>query len=331
MSEIVIGIGTSHSPLLAMEGRLWADRGKDDLRRTDLHLADGRVLSYPELEEEVDARYTAEATIEIFDEAYARAQAGLDRIVTAIEDTEPDVLIVIGDDQAELFSLTHNPAFTVYTGDELVMHPKNEISPDLPEWHRTANEGYSMDTANRHLADPELATAVVEGLIERGVDVSIASQVVDPVAAGFGHAFGFVAERLIKGKRIAILPIMLNTYFPPNVPTPRRCVELGRYLADVVSQWPGERRVGIVASGGLSHFVTDDELDREVLTALEKNDMETLEGIPVKALRSGNSEILNWIMTGAAMTSLSMVDSDYIPVRRTPAGTGIGLAFAVWR
>ncbi|MGW4772601.1 DODA-type extradiol aromatic ring-opening family dioxygenase [Nocardia sp. NPDC004278] len=331
MSKIVLGVGTSHSPLLAMQPPLWIDRGKDDLRRTDLHLVDGRVLTYAELDEEVADRYVDEATLSSFETAAARAQECLDRLAMAIEETEPDVLIVIGDDQAELFSLTHNPAFAVYTGDEIVMHPKNELHQNLPEWHRTANKGYSMDTANRHLAAPDVALDLVAGLIEKGVDVAVATQVLDPVGAGFGHAFGFVAERLIKGKPIAILPIMLNTYFPPNVPTPRRCFEIGTFIADVVEGLPGDRRVGVVASGGLSHFVTDEKLDRTVLDALEAGDRAALETISPVALRSGNSEILNWIMTGGAVGDLKVTHSDYIPVRRTPAGTGIGLAFTVWR
>ncbi|WP_169813540.1 extradiol ring-cleavage dioxygenase [Nocardia vaccinii] len=317
--------------MLAIEGRLWADRGRDDLRRSDLHLADGRVLTYDELAIERGDRYAEDAQIARFDEQAQWARQRLDEIARHIEDSQVDTLIVIGDDQAELFSIAHNPAFAVYTGDEIVMHPKNELHPDLPEWHKVANRGYSMDTTSRHRSDPALAEALVEGLITCGVDVAVATQVKDPIDHGFGHAYGFVAERLIQGKDIAICPILLNTYFPPNVPTPPRCFEIGAYIRKTVEQLPGDRRVGIVASGGLSHFVTDEDLDQQVLTALAAGDGDALSAVPVQALRSGNSETLNWIMAGGALTHLDVVLNDYCPVYRTPAGTGIGLAFMVWR
>jgi hypothetical protein len=62
MATTVLGIGTSHSPLLAIEPTLWQQRSADDYRKTELFLTDGRVVPYAELETEVEARYAAEAT-----------------------------------------------------------------------------------------------------------------------------------------------------------------------------------------------------------------------------------------------------------------------------
>ena len=56
MARIVLGIGTSHSPLLALGPRMWAERGRDDLRRAQLHLTDGRVVDYPALAAETAGR-----------------------------------------------------------------------------------------------------------------------------------------------------------------------------------------------------------------------------------------------------------------------------------
>jgi hypothetical protein len=87
----------------------------------------------------------------------------------------------------------------------------------------------------------------------------------------------------------------------------------------------------MVASGGLTHFATDEVFDRKILTAMRERDVDTLISLPVLGLRSGNSEILNWIMAAGALEHLRLTDSDYVPVHRTPAGTGIGLAFCTWR
>ena len=69
---------------------------------------------------------------------------------------------------------------------------------------------------------------------------------------------------------------------------------------------------------------------QQYIEALEKGDAETLRAVDHLALRSGNSEILNWIMTAGVVTHLTIDQNDYIPVRRTPAGTGIGLGFLTW-
>jgi hypothetical protein len=90
-------------------------------------------------------------------------------------------------------------------------------------------------------------------------------------------------------------------------------------------------RVAVIASGGLSHFVVDEELDRKVLNGLEPANMDSLATIAPGALNSGSSEILNWIMTAGAVGHLPLAWSEYEPVRRTPAGTGCGVGFACWR
>ncbi|MFH5824633.1 hypothetical protein [Georgenia sp. AZ-5] len=331
MAEIVMAVGTSHSPLLAIAPETWPDRAKDDLRKTELFLADGRVVSYDELNVEVGGRHADEATTEHFVEQAALAQAALDRLAAAIDEAELDALIVIGDDQQELFSDAHTPAIAVYNGDEIVTHPKNEVNPNLPAWYQEANRGYKMDTVHRYPGAPELANALIDGFIENGVDTAVASEVADPYTLGFGHAYGFVIDRLVGERQIPILPIMLNTYFPPNVPRPARCYDIGEIIARTIEALPTGQRVGVVASGGLTHFAVDEELDRKVLDALVAKDVDTLKALPHLGLRSGNSEILNWIMTAGAAKDLQADGYEYIPVRRTEAGTGIGMAFLIWQ
>jgi aromatic ring-opening dioxygenase catalytic subunit (LigB family) len=331
MATTVLGIGTSHSPLLAIEPTLWQQRSADDYRKTELFLTDGRVVSYAELETEVEARYAAEATPENFEKQALKAGQALDQLAHAIERAQLDALVVIGDDQNELFSTAHTPAIAVFNGAELLTHPKNEVAPDLPQWYREANHGYKMDAVYSHPADPALAGAIIDGLIAAHVDVAVAGEVLDPHAAGFGHAYGFVIDRLVGDRKTPIVPIMLNTYFPPNVPRPARCYEVGQAIGQAIAGFNSDARVGIVASGGLTHFAVDADLDRTVIGALETGDAKTLSQIAPEALRSGNSEILNWIMAAGALAHLKVVTSEYIPVRRTPAGTGIGLAFLVWQ
>jgi 3-O-methylgallate 3,4-dioxygenase len=125
---------------------------------------------------------------------------------------------------------------------------------------------------------------------------------------------------------------MLNTYYPPNQVTPKRCVELGLRLKDFVQSYPAELRIGILASGGLSHFVVDEDLDRGILEAIKHHRLEYLAQLDPKRLQAGSSEIRSWIVTAAAASAagLAFDPVDYVPAYRTPALTGIGLGFARW-
>jgi hypothetical protein len=167
--------------------------------------------------------------------------------------------------------------------------------------------------------------------MDAGVDVTSISAVQNPGTQGFGHAYGFVIQRLFRGRSIPTLPIMLNTYYPPNRPTPSRCHQIGELLGRVISAFPQQLRVAIVASGGLSHFVCDEELDRGVLKAIGAGDSDTLRNLPRSSLNSGSSEIANWITVAGAMQGHGIKWHEYVPVHRTPAGTGIGLTFLTWK
>jgi 3-O-methylgallate 3,4-dioxygenase len=79
----------------------------------------------------------------------------------------------------------------------------------------------------------------------------------------------------------------------------------------------------------LSHFVVDEELDHRVIKAMETKDGTDLMRLPSERLKAGSSEIRNWIAVAAA-EHLDMKLIDYAPCYRSPAGTGVGMAFAEW-
>jgi hypothetical protein len=93
-----------------------------------------------------------------------------------------------------------------------------------------------------------------------------------------------------------------------------------------VAAWSEPASVAVIASGGLSHFVVDEELDRMLLDALERKDAVALRSLPRHRLHSAGSETLNWVALGGAMqqTSFKMERLAYVPVYRTPAATGGG-------
>ena len=68
-----------------------------------------------------------------------------------------------------------------------------------------------------------------------------------------------------------------------------------------------------------------------MLDLLAKNDGDALSALPAASLESGNSEIRNWIAAARAAEHLTMRLVDYVPAYRSEAGSGVGMAFAVWQ
>jgi 3-O-methylgallate 3,4-dioxygenase len=146
-----------------------------------------------------------------------------------------------------------------------------------------------------------------------------------------GHAFQFIHRRLLKEQVLPVIPVILNTFDPPNQPTPRRCVALGAALRELIAAWPQDLRVGVIASGGLSHFVVDEALDQQVITAIRHKDSAALAALDPKLLQAGSSEIRNWVVVGEMARDLDLEWVEYQPGYRSPALTGTGLAFAAWK
>jgi hypothetical protein len=330
VARIVLGIGTSHSPLLVLGGAQWELRSNDDRRNKSLNTLDGRLVSYDDLVAERGERYARESDPGGFPAIAAKAEAALDRLAAELRAAEPDVVLVVGDDQGELFGPENFPAMAIYRGEELVMKPSEHLV-GMPPWaDRKFWSGYRMDLPHRHPGAPSLALDLVHNLIREGVDVASSDRVLDPSVRGFGHAFGFVIERLMKDVNLPMLPVMLNTYFPPNTPTAARCYEVGTKIAAALEASSNPARVAVVASGGLSHFLCEEAFDRRIVAALQTNDAGTLTRIPQEAMLSGSSEIRNWIMLSGMVDALKPNFTEYIPVHRTPLGSGIGLAFMSW-
>ena len=329
MASIIMGVGTSHTPLLTFDATLWNDYVARDYKSDRLNLSDGRFLSYRELEDLRGGRYAGVANIESFTRKSEACQRALDRLGDTIAEADPDLVIIVTDDETELFNRMNTPAVSLYYGEEIVTHPR--ATPDeMPRFMSAMLKTYAMDAPHRFPAMAGFARELIERLIDHDIDIGAAAQIEDPLKAGFGHGVGFVITRLFRGKRIPVIPLLLNTYYPPNAPRPSRCHDIGRALRHAIEESPRNLRVVVVASGGLSHFTVDEELDRRVLAGFEAGKSDLLRTLPVPALNSGSSEIRNWITVAGAIEGMANRWLEYQPLYRTPAGTGIGAAFGVW-
>lgn len=329
MAKIVLGLGTSHTPLLTLNSSEWQHRAAADYANPKLNLSDGRLVNYEQLLAEVGPRYADISKPQELQRKAVLCEQALDRLADALELAKPDVVLIVGDDQKELFDESNQPAFAIFHGDAVITSDAHGHEGS-PEWIRKMGRGYLMDMRHTIAGQSEFALQLIRGLLEESVDVSAVAHVGSDTKAGVGHAFGFVVKRLFRQRATPVVPVLLNTYYPPNVPSSARCHDIGRALRRVIEADSSDLRVAVIASGGLSHFIVDEQLDRSVIEAFHSGNPAVLRNIPRAALNSGSSEILNWVLTAGAVEGLAVQWSEYVPLYRTPAGTGVGAGFVIW-
>ena len=329
MADIVLGIGTSHSPLLNSPAEDYPKHAEIDASGRKLFDQNGRPCTYGELLAKADPSIARQIEPMVLEERSAKCTANIARLADELARARLDALIIVGDDQHEQFFEDNMPAMLIYWGETIENNPLH-MEDDAPQfWRKARSQFHAGDKPRQYPVASRLGLHLIESLIDQGFDISHSRKL--SKEHGEGHAFGFVHVRMMQDKVVPIVPLALNTYFPPNQPRPRRCFQLGQALRKAVQGAKDVERVGILASGGLSHFTVDEELDHRVLDALRKNDGESLCTIPLAKLNSGNSEIRNWITVAGASGHLNNVWQEYIPCYRSAAGTGCGMGFALWQ
>lgn len=329
MARLVAAFGSSHSIMLTSTRENWQyDFVEADRRNRHLYDRTGKNLTYDEVLARAPADGASWVTPEKMGERYDQAQAAIAELRERVRAARLDVLFVVGDDQAELFSLNNMPAIAVYYG-KTIRNTAAQVSPG-DTWVKTARmRRHEPEGDREYPVDSAFAEWLIRQLSDREFDVAAMGGM---EAGKFeGHAFQFVHRRYLDGMELPVVPVMLNTFDPPNQPTARRCVRLGEALRDLIAAYPQDLRVGMIASGGLSHFVVDEDLDHQVIEAIRQKDMETLASLPSEQLLSGSSEIRNWLTVASAARDLDLEWVSYTPGYRTPALTGTGLCFASWK
>jgi hypothetical protein len=324
MAEIVLGLGASHGPPVTMPASQWPLLREKDMRDKRMDYEALLKTARPGMEDEcTDERMAAR---------YDAAQRALGTLRQELLSAAPDVVVVVGDDQNEQFGSDQMPTFCVYRGPSLEVKKRTAGGGQWGNmaW-REASQADIGEAPKTYEAAPQLADHLIESLIEAEFDVSCSSEMRPDV--GLGHAFSFLYRTILPEGNIPVLPVMVNTMFKPNYPTPGRCYKLGQAMRRAIEAWDASQRVAIMASGGLSHVIIDEDLDRTVIDALMEKDAEQLCSLPRERLNraAGTTEIRNWIVLAGAMEPLNMTLASYEPCYRSPAGTGLGMAFAHWK
>ncbi len=157
-----------------------------------------------------------------------RAEAFRDALGTArksIAEAEPDVVVIVGSNHFRGFWLDLIPSFTLGVGE--VIAAGEAGTPKGPQ-----------------KTDPLFAQGLASALVEAGTEVAISARL--QIDHGQSHAIQY----LLDGLDVPVVPLVVNVFAQP-LPTPARCVELGENLTAAVER--SDRRVVVIASGGLSH------------------------------------------------------------------------------
>jgi protocatechuate 4,5-dioxygenase beta chain len=175
---------------------------------------------------------------------------------------------------------------------------------------------------------PDLARTLVRESGRRGVSLAFKDDLL------FDDNWSVPLLYLTPDYDIPLVPIHMNCIVPP-VPTPQRCYDVGRTVAEIVRTCrPAGERVAIMGTGGLSHdpggpkyFYVDEAFDRWFLGILA-------EGKPEKVLREvtlerfaaagdgGTTELLAWIAAMGAVGNRRARTICYEPAVELRCGMG---------
>jgi 3-O-methylgallate 3,4-dioxygenase len=275
-------------------------------------------------------------TPQLWRERHAQCQRSIAELADVFQKIKPDVAVIVGNDQHECFIESNMPAFGVYRGETISNVPPTPAQiAEMPPGVFVAHRGHCPPEPVTYPCAPDLGCHLIQRLIADEFDVAQFDALPHPLPrfSGIPHAYGFVYRQIMRDDPVPTVPVLVNTFYPPNQPTVRRCYKFGQALKRAIESWDDDARVAVICSGGLSHFVIDEEFDRKVLGAMKKNDPATFASIPESFYQSGTSETKNWIPVTAAMADagLGMRLVDYVPCYRSLAGTGNAMAFVVWQ
>lgn len=316
MAEI-LALGISHYPPLA---------GQDDRMAGILK----RMLRNPKLPEHLrmPAGWPAEMRAEWGDDegttSAGRHRAALvgwmEKTRAALDDFNPDFVLMWGDDQYENFREDIIPPYCISA------YEKFAFSPPVDNVWGESDKTYEVP--GHRAAAKMLATK----LLEAGFDTAYAYK---PLHHELGHAFTnavFYLDYARRGFPYPIVPFAINCYGrhvisqrggvpvfdrpvaepDPPAPAPWRLFDLGQATARILAESP--YRVALLASSGWSHaFLTgknhflwpDTPADRamyEDLRAANYAAWRTRSGQAVED--SGQQEILNWMCLAGALSAL---------------------------
>lgn len=335
MAQIRIGIGTSHAPQLGTPPEKWTQRAEAD-RANKALVFQGKEYTYEELLDLRGSAFASECEPEVWRSRHTASRRAINELGRFIREADVDVLVIVSSDHKETFNDELLPQFAVYWGDSVAHVPLTQQALDaFPPGLAVAEVGNYPTQPTTRQCHSELGKHIIKATSQDGFDPAASLRLPAGEYDDYGipHGWGFVIQQVLGGTDVPpVVPVFVNTFYQPNPPNAQRCYDFGVALGRAIRSFPDDLTVGIVASGGLSHFVIDEDLDRGFLEALGTKDAGFVTALDDDVLRAGTSEYRNWIVVAGALSETPLASEvvDYQPCYRSEAGTGCGMAFVAW-
>lgn len=238
--------------------------------------------------------------------------AGYVPVVEWLDAEKPDVAIVVYNDHGLNFFLNNLPTFAVGAAQE----------------YMTKDEGWGLPLFPPYKGYPEFSWHLIESLVEQEFDIAMCQELV------VDHAFINPMRLFWPGQNpppIRTIPVSVNTVQYP-LPRPSRCYALGKAIGAAVASWPGDEKVVIIGTGGMSHQL-DGERAGFINRKFDELCLEALVSEPeilarysilelVREAGAQGAEIIMWLIARGALTGkVSKIHSSYhVPISNTAAG-----------
>lgn len=255
----------------------------------------GKIVFAGAMSHVLDPEYYERACGAVGRQTVVAVMAEIARMGERLSARRPDALIVVADDHLNAFSFNCVPAMCVRIGRSV-----QRMSQDHAEAFDKVLDHMPME----YPLHEALANAILEQGLAAGFDLALSWE------APVDHAFLSPVNTLHGSRPIPpLVPIFVNAFVAPQ-PTARRCFAFGQHIARVVAHSPWN--VGIVATGGLSHFPelslprvgeTDTVFDRKLIHWMETGEHAPLQELTADELhKTGSHEFLNWMVLLGAVT-----------------------------
>ena len=240
-----------------------------------------------------------------FFDGYPKARAWLD-------ETKPDVAVVIYNDHGLNFFLDKMPTFAIGAAAE----------------YRNDDEGWGIPVLPPFKGEPKLSWHIIESMVRDEFDICSCQEMT--VDHGFTVPMQLFWPEYAK-TGIRTIPVSMNTVQHP-IPSPSRCYKFGLALGRAIESYPEDLKVVILGTGGLSHQLDGKRagfINKKFdLMCMDKivSEPETLAKMSafelVREAGAQGAEFIQWLaMRGALTGKVRALHSNYhIPISNTAAG-----------
>ncbi len=235
--------------------------------------------------------------------------AGFKHMEDRLQALRVDTVVMIGDDHYTIFGPQCLPRCLIGIGD---------VEGPVEPWLGIPHQAIANDC--------ELARHIMQYGFDHGVDWAVSKSLVLDHSVMVPYHLGISGLPDLP----RMVPIYLSCAVEPLISS-KRAREIGALTGEAIRNFGGDRRVAIIGTGGLSHWVgmarmghVNEEWDAQVLRMIDERDLDGLVELADDAIvddaGNGALEIKNWIFAISALRDLRPQLVSYTPVNQWVTG-----------